>query len=171
MRTRTALLPLAVVSLLAVAACGGTAAGSSRPEAATAAAEPTTAEVEALFDTWNRALATGDAETVAALYAPDAVLLPTLSAQVMDSPEEIRDYFEDTFLPNEPQGVVTESVVHVQDEDSAVRSGLYDFTVADAGTGGTTTVPARFTFVYGEVDGEWLILAHHSSVQPATKDG
>jgi uncharacterized protein (TIGR02246 family) len=34
------------------------------------------------FDRWNEALQTGDPEAVAALYMPDAVLLPTVSNQV-----------------------------------------------------------------------------------------
>ena len=44
-------------------------------------AEPL-AEVAAQFDRWNAALATGDPEQVASLYAPDGVLLPTVSNKV-----------------------------------------------------------------------------------------
>ena len=39
-------------------------------------------EVVGLFDTWNAALATLDPDSVTALYADDAVLLPTVSNQV-----------------------------------------------------------------------------------------
>ena len=39
-------------------------------------------ELAAQFDRWNMALQTGDPEKVAALYAPDGVLLPTVSNQV-----------------------------------------------------------------------------------------
>ena len=38
--------------------------------------------IAALFDEWNAALATKDPETVANLYAHDAVLLPTVSNEV-----------------------------------------------------------------------------------------
>ena len=33
--------------------------------------------IASLFDKWNAALQTGDAKIVAALYGPEAVLLPT----------------------------------------------------------------------------------------------
>lgn len=164
----------AAAGLLAVAVgvtgCSGATAEEAAPDtsaAGSSATAPTDEEVRALFDVWNAALATKDAEQVTALYAPDAVLLPTLDADVKDSPDEIEGYFEDSFLPRSPRGVVTESHVDVIDADHAVNSGLYDFTVTDPGTGATSVVPARFTFVYEQIDGEWLISVHHSSVQPA----
>jgi len=43
------------------------------------------------------------------------------------------------------------------------HSGLYTFTMGASGD----VVPARFTFVYEQVDGEWLIVEHHSSKEPA----
>ena len=64
--------------LLVLAGCS--AAPAPAASTATAAAEvaaPTDAEVRELFDEWNAALATGDPAQVDALYADDAVLLPT----------------------------------------------------------------------------------------------
>ena len=40
------------------------------------------AGVAEMFDRWNTALQTGNPEIVADLYAPDGVLLPTVSNQV-----------------------------------------------------------------------------------------
>jgi uncharacterized protein (TIGR02246 family) len=54
-------------------------------------------EVRALFGLWNDALATGDSRIVAARYAPDAVLLPTVSDTPRTNPDAIQDYF-DAFL-------------------------------------------------------------------------
>ncbi|WJM76506.1 SgcJ/EcaC family oxidoreductase [Xanthomonas hortorum pv. vitians] len=51
-------------------------------------------EVAALFDTWNAALATGNPHKVADLYAPDGVLLPTVSNEVRASRAQIEKYFE-----------------------------------------------------------------------------
>ncbi|WP_256723261.1 SgcJ/EcaC family oxidoreductase, partial [Xanthomonas oryzae] len=51
-------------------------------------------KVAALFDTWNAALATGNPHKVADLYAPDGVLLPTVSNEVRASREKIENYFE-----------------------------------------------------------------------------
>jgi len=39
--------------------------------------------IAGLFDDWNEALATKDPEQVANMYAHDAVLLPTVSNEVM----------------------------------------------------------------------------------------
>ncbi|MEB1623725.1 SgcJ/EcaC family oxidoreductase, partial [Xanthomonas campestris pv. campestris] len=61
-------------------------------------------EVAALFDTWNAALATGNPHKVADLYAPDGVLLPTVSNEVRASREQIENYFE-MFLTKKPKGV------------------------------------------------------------------
>ena len=50
-------------------------------------------EITELFEQWNQALQTGDPKVVAALYEPDAILLPTLSNQVRHNHPEIEDYF------------------------------------------------------------------------------
>ncbi|MEV8435998.1 SgcJ/EcaC family oxidoreductase [Actinosynnema sp. NPDC051121] len=147
----------AVALTLALTACG-TATGK---EQQTAAAQPTTSEVQALFGGWNRALATGDPQQVADLYAPNGVLLPTLSDNVRSDRAEIVDYFEH-FLVNEPSGEILESHVAVLGPDTAIDSGVYRFTLAANGT----RVDARYTFAYERVDGKWLIVNHHSSAMP-----
>lgn len=173
MRTRTVLVPLLAGVALVTTACGGAAVAGQGPAAAPSSgpASPvqlTDAEVTDLFTTWNAALATGDAQQVADLYAPDAVLLSTLSGDVKDTPEEIRGYFADTFLPNRPQGEITESYIAVERPGLATHTGLYDFTVTDPATGQQSVVPARFTYVYSQQpDGRWLISSHHSSKVPA----
>lgn len=59
---------------------------SSTPGNAVAQAPPNlafeTEAIKAQFTRWNSALATLDPKNVAALYAPDGVLLPTVSNQV-----------------------------------------------------------------------------------------
>lgn len=148
----------ALGAALLLSACGSAAAEEE-------SAAPSTEEIAGLFDVWNDTLATGDPEAVAALYTEDGTLLSTLSADIREGREEIAQYFATDFLPKQPQGEITESHVHVIDEDSAYHAGLYDFTVT-AEDGSTSIVPARFTYVYERVDGEWLIDSHHSSVQP-----
>ncbi len=121
-------------------------------------------EVAALFDTWNAALATGNPHKVADLYAPDGVLLPTVSNEVRASREQIENYFE-MFLTKKPQGVVNYRTVRVLDDDSAVDAGVYTFTLTDK-AGNKSNVQARYTFVYEKRDGKWLIINHHSSAMP-----
>lgn len=71
------------------------ACGEQEAADGAAVAAPTETEIAALFDQWNAALATGNPETVAALYAADAVLEPTVSNNVRSTPQEIREYFVD----------------------------------------------------------------------------
>ena len=128
--------------------------------------EPTEQEIAALFDEWNAALGTGDAETVADRYAPGGVLLPTASAQIRTTRDEIIDYFEH-FQENDPSGEKTETIVTVLDENTAVDAGTYVFTLTDPESGEVREVEARYSYVYEKVDGDWLIVNHHSSVTPA----
>jgi uncharacterized protein (TIGR02246 family) len=117
------------------------------------------------FATWNAALATGDPRAVADLYADDAVLLPTVAGHVHDTRAEREEYFT-AFLANRPVGTITESVVRVVDDNTAIHSGLYEFALT-APDGTRSTVPARFTYVLAEEDGRVVIEEHHSSKVPS----
>ena len=120
------------------------------------------AEILRLFDDWNAALKSLDPAQVAALYAPDAILLPTVSNKVRHNTAEIEDYFV-RFLAKAPEGRIHESNIRLMG-DVAVHSGIYVFRMTrEAGTG---DVPARFSFVYERIDGVWKIVEHHSSVMP-----
>lgn len=120
------------------------------------------AEILRLFDDWNEALKTLNPAKVAALYAPDAILLPTVSNRVRHNTAEIEDYFV-RFLAKAPVGRIHESNIRLMG-DVAVHSGIYVFRMTrDAGTG---DVPARFSFVYEKIDGVWKIIEHHSSYMP-----
>ena len=116
-------------------------------------------QILALFDQWNNALKTGNPKEVVALYANDAILLPTVSNKVRHNHEEIEDYFIH-FLAKVPSGQIDESNVRIYN-DLAINSGIYTFTFADC-----SSVQARFSYVY-KWDGEkWLIIEHHSSQMP-----
>jgi len=113
-----------------------------------------------LFDQWNKSLATGNASVVAANYAPNAILLPTVSNKIRHTEAERIDYFEH-FLLKKPRGKIDQANVRVFG-DIALNSGLYTFTFSDG-----SEVHARYTFVYQkQSDGRWLIIEHHSSKLP-----
>lgn len=116
-------------------------------------------EITALFDTWNKALQTGDPKQVAALYETNAILLPTVSNKVRHNHEEIEDYFV-TFCAKKPVGEINESNIRTFG-DIAINSGIYTFTLD-----GTATVQARFTYVYRWNGQDWKIIEHHSSAMP-----
>ena len=121
-------------------------------------------EIAGLFDRWNKALQTGNSTTVASLYAPDAVLQPTVSNKVRATPAEIKDYF-DKFLALKPVGQINYREIRQLGTNVAMDSGVYTFTLTEA-NGKIRHVQARYTFVYEQVGDQWKILNHHSSAMP-----
>lgn len=152
---------------------GAVGAASAQDRASTASATPPTsataatavcastdpARIAALFDRWNASLATGDPARVAANYAPDAVLLPTVTNEPRTTPADIRDYFV-KFLKNKPEGTIDKRIIKIGC-NVAQDVGTYTFRFGDG-----ATVKARYTYVYEYRDGQWLIAHHHSSAMP-----
>jgi uncharacterized protein (TIGR02246 family) len=119
-------------------------------------------EISGLFDKWNAALQTGNAETVANLYAKDGVLLPTVSNRVRADHAAIVDYFRH-FLELKPKGTLNE--IHITCFGNvAINQGIYTFDVVRGGKAGK--VRARYSFTYAKEDGDWKIVSHHSSGMP-----
>ena len=121
-------------------------------------------EIAGLFDRWNSALQTGNVNSVVDLYAPGAVLQPTVSNQVRTTPDQIKDYF-DHFLALKPVGQINYREIRQLGSNVAMDSGVYTFTLTEA-NGNKREVQARYTFVYEQVGGQWKILNHHSSAMP-----
>ncbi|MEM6329854.1 MAG: SgcJ/EcaC family oxidoreductase [Planctomycetota bacterium] len=116
-------------------------------------------EIASLFDDWNAALQTKDPKQVAALYEPNAVLLPTLSNQVRHNHDEIEDYFV-SFTAKGPVGQIDESNIRHFGQ-MAINSGVYTFSFEDG-----SSAQARFSFVYRWDGQRWMIAEHHSSQMP-----
>ena len=116
-------------------------------------------QVKGFFDRWNASLKSLKPDEVLSNYAPDAILLPTVSNQPRLTQAERRDYFAH-FLENKPQGVIDQRVIHLGCND-ALDSGVYTFTMGDG-----TKVRARYTFAYSYQNSQWLIVSHHSSAMP-----
>jgi hypothetical protein len=112
-----------------------------------------------IMDQWLRALNAHDVDHVCALYAEDAILLPTLSDVICDTPERIRKYFE-SFLSR--SGLSAElSNCYVQEySEVKIDSGIYQFSWQEGPD--RKSARARFTFVIR--DGR--IVEHHSSLTP-----
>ncbi|BEL04171.1 calcium/calmodulin-dependent protein kinase type II [Actinoplanes sichuanensis] len=164
-RVRIRVLGAGAAAVLAVTAAPW-AVSSATASPATVSAVRTKAseqQIRALFTRWNRSLTTLDPQRVADRYAPDGVLVPTVSNQVRTNRAEIVDYFQH-FLENRPQAVITESHVKVLDPTTAIDTGTYRFTLRS--DSGTRVVDARYTFVYERINGKWLIVNHHSSAMP-----
>ncbi len=132
---------------------------SPKSAAAAECDPPLKGEVAALFDRWNASLRTGDPRKVVANYAPNSVLLPTVSNRARYTVAEKEDYFMH-FLQRRPEGRIDDRVIDV-DCNSATDAGLYTFRFADG-----SSVKARYSFSYKKIDGQWLITSHHSSAMP-----
>jgi uncharacterized protein (TIGR02246 family) len=157
--TRAAIVTAAALVAVGTVAAGVSLAGSDSE------AKPSKKQIAALFDDWNAALQTGDSAKVADRYAKDAVLLPTVSNQVRTDRVEIVDYFNH-FLENKPVGKKVDTIVEILDSNTAIDTGVYEFTLTDHETGKKRVVEARYSYTYEKIDGEWLIVNHHSSGMP-----
>jgi uncharacterized protein (TIGR02246 family) len=137
-----------------------------------AAAEPCVTldnkAVAALFDDWNFALSSLDANQVTQRYWPNAVLLPTASNAPSTSPAMISDYFK-RFLVQRPRGHIDSRTIQAGC-NLAVDMGTYTFSLMDD-KGTTSNESARYTFVYQYRDGAWKILHQHSSAMPEALQG
>jgi hypothetical protein len=100
---------------------------------------------------------------VVANYAPNSILLPTVSNRARFTVAEKEDYFMH-FLMRRPEGSIDDRLIEV-DCNSATDAGLYTFRFADG-----TKVKARYSFAYKKLGSEWLITSHHSSAMPETAD-
>lgn len=121
-------------------------------------------EIAALFERWNASLATHDADKVTTNYAPDAVLLPTVSNQPRTDTASIKDYFVH-FLERNPQGTIDSRTIRIGC-NTATDVGTYTFKLSGQTPGTTETVKARYSFMYELRDGKWFIVHHHSSAMP-----
>lgn len=135
-----------------------------------AAAKPThcapidAAMIEKQFERFNAAWATRNPDVVSALFAPDAVLLPTLSDEERVTPASIRRYFVH-FLPNSPVGRIDTSNIRLGC-NMAARMGNWSVDLTDPKTGEKSTAKARYTFIYRYHNGSWRIEHLHSALLP-----
>lgn len=149
MRAVCGLFCVVLLSACATGTGGGTIGGIDQVAAATAA--------------WRAAYDSRDPARITAMYAPDAVLWGTTAKTVAASPSAIAEYFKDA--GRRPNARVNFGEQHPRVYgDIGVNSGYYTF--SDVRDGDKIARPARFTFVFRNLDGKWLIVAHHSSVVP-----
>jgi len=122
-------------------------------------------DVAATTQAWIEAMTSHNAERVVALYDAEAVLWGTRSSTLRDTPATVRDYFKVLqTVPSSYKVVLGEQRIRIYG-DIALNTGTYTF--SEDRNGKPIIRPARFSFVYRNRDGRWLIIDHHSSVVPA----
>jgi uncharacterized protein (TIGR02246 family) len=157
---RQSLCTLITASVLLAGCVSAPSSSSDEVRAHQSCTPVTEQQVEALFDRWNASLGTGDPHKVAANYAPQSILLPTVSNKPRLSAAEKEDYFEH-FLHDGPRGKIDQRFIKIGC-NTAFDAGLYTFTFSKTGA----VVKARYTYTYEVVGDQWLITSHHSSAMP-----
>jgi uncharacterized protein (TIGR02246 family) len=147
------LMTMAFATLLSSCATSGAGVSSDAKE-----------QVAAATASWAAAFNSRDPARITAAYDPEAVLWGTISKEIRTNPAAIADYFKDA--GKRPNGRVSigEQNIRVYG-DIAVNSGYYTF--SDLRDGNNIEVPARFSMVYKNRNGKWMIVDHHSSRVPA----
>ncbi len=164
-RGRPAVKPLFLLASAAGMLAAAPAAAQSGASGKNQGCAPVTmAAVERQFELFNQAWATKSPDRVAALFAPDAVLLATVSNQPRTTPAAVRDYFV-SFLKGSPVGRIDTSTVR-HGCNMAARVGTWTVTLTDSQTGAKTDVKARYSFIYKYQGGRWWIDHLHSSKMP-----
>jgi uncharacterized protein (TIGR02246 family) len=122
-------------------------------------------EVAAATNAWINAMTSHDAERVLALYDPEAVLWGTRSPTLRDNPAAVSDYFKILrTVPPSYKAALGEQRIRIYG-DIALNTGTYTF--SELRDGKEIIRPARYSFVYRNRGGQWLIIDHHSSAVPA----
>ena len=121
-------------------------------------------DVAADTQAWIDGMNSHDAERVVVLYDPEAVLWGTRSPTLRDSPTTVRDYFKIlSTVPPSYKVVLNEQRIRVYG-DVAINTGAYTF--SEIRDDKPVVRPARFSFVFVNRNGRWMIVDHHSSAVP-----
>lgn len=158
-----------VVLAFACAVAATVAAPSPGEARSTQCAAVSDAIIDAQYRAFSDSWATGDAGKVAELFAPDAVLLATVSNTPRTTPAGIRDYFEH-FLAGKPVAHLDTSTIRLGC-NTAAKFGTWTIDLTDAAAGQQSEVHARYTFVYKFDHGQWRIDHLHSSRMPEAQAG
>lgn len=131
-------------------------------------------EIRKLTERWlytiNHRMGPEPEKVTAELYARQGILVGTLAEEIYKGRTEIEQYFKHFFTKPGLRGEIStrhESYVQLfrSHPGIAINSGMYTFFWKE----GNVEKPhlARFTFVYEQqANGYWLIVNHHSSLQP-----
>jgi uncharacterized protein (TIGR02246 family) len=141
---------------LALAACG---------KAATDSPPVTIAEATQIAERAEASFTKGDAKTVMAQYADNAVMIDAGSPDP-SSDRKVQSGWAQTFVSMQPSDYkVINRQVQLLGGDAFISSGIETFTVV-AGAA-RPTVSARFTDVFQrQKDGSWKIVNEHVSMPP-----
>jgi len=122
---------------------------------------------ETVLKTWMSHINEGNIESLLTLYDGNAVLIPTFSNRLLNTPEKIRKYFENLVSREELSIALHEKTLVVQ----PIRDNLYSmcgiYCWRFAVEGELLSFEARFSFII-DPNQPSPIIHHHTSQIPRT---
>lgn len=120
-----------------------------------------------ILEQWMKAVNNSDVENLLSLYDNEAVLIPTFSNRLLNTPEKLRDYFEKLGSREELSIALHEKTLIIQELGNQIfsLSGIYNWRFAVDGE--LLNFEARFSYVIN-LSKPNPILHHHSSQIPRT---
>ncbi len=118
-----------------------------------------------ILEQWMQAVNNGDVESLLGLYDSQAVLIPTFSNRLLNTPDKLREYFEKLGSREELSIALHEKTLIVQELQNPLfsLSGIYNWRfIVD---GELLNFEARFGYVI-DLSRPSPILHHHSSQIP-----
>jgi len=121
-----------------------------------------------VIESWMNHVNEGDIESLLKLYDHGALLIPTFSNRLLNTPEKLREYFEKLSSREELSIALHEKTVITQetkDKNVFMVGGIYNWRFAVDGE--LLNFEARFSYVM-DIFQSNPILHHHSSQIPRT---
>jgi uncharacterized protein (TIGR02246 family) len=143
-----------------------TAAKAASPTAPVAAAAPSSASgdaaasVAAATAAWVSAFNSRDPARISALYDTDAVLSDASEAKPRVGASAIADYYKSARERPTQRVALGEHAIRLYG-DTAIDSGTYN--MFEMRGGEATVTPARYTLVYRQRGGKWVIVDHQTT--------
>ena len=158
--------PVGTINRMADATGEAPAVISKEPAPPAPAGSTSHEQVAAATTAWVDAFNKRDAAAIVALYDPEAVLWGTSAPRIAAGSAAIAEYFKTIEAPKRAPvtAALGEQRIRVYG-DTAIDSGTYTFWLTRDGK--QEPIPARYSIVYRNRGGKWLIVDHHSSRVPA----
>ena len=124
-------------------------------------------EIKAVMNQWISNINEENLSAVVEMYAPSAILLPTLSDQIYVGREQIQQYFIKFLGKDDLNGHFTKMYIQIAD-DTAIASGMGVFTYLNSSQKNRRKIDVdfRYSFVVQKGQSGWHILNHHNSLVP-----
>ena len=120
-----------------------------------------------ILEQWMQSVNNGNVEKLLNLYDKDAVLIPTFSNRLLNTPDKLKNYFEKLGSREELSIALHEKTLLIQELENRIYtlSGIYNWRFAVDGE--LLNFEARFSYVI-DLSKTNPILHHHSSQIPRT---